>query len=364
MTIKDITDYLEQVAPLAYQESYDNCGLITGDANMVVSKAIVTLDCTEDVIEEAIKQGAELVIAHHPIIFSGIKKLNGKNYVERTVIKAIKNNIAIYAIHTNLDNVINGVNAMIAERLELERCSILSPKQSLMSKLITYVPESHLETVKSAIFDAGAGYLGNYSHTSFSTSGIGTFKGNENTSPFVGNAGELEKVEELRLETIVPNRLGGKVIQALLSAHPYEEVAYDLLPLANASPSIGSGMVGMLKSPLSEQDFLKHLKTTMQTGTIRYTSVGEKLIHKVAVCGGSGQFLLPISMAMGADAFVTADFKYHEFFDAEGQLLIADIGHYESEQFTKNIIYKLLSEKFPNFAVLISKINTNPVNYY
>jgi dinuclear metal center YbgI/SA1388 family protein len=364
MIIKEITDFLESIAPLSYQESYDNSGLIVGDASIEITNVLITLDSTEAVVDEAIAKGANLIIAHHPIVFSGLKKLNGKNYVERTILKAIKNDIAIYAIHTNLDNVSNGVNAMIAERLGLEDVQILSPKASLLSKLVTFIPHENVAQVAEALFTAGAGNIGEYSEASFKQNGLGTFKGNENTHPHIGKAGQLEQVEEARFEVIVPNYLVSTVLVALKNAHPYEEVAYDVYPLSNQFQKVGSGMIGRLATPMAQKEFLAHLKQRLSTNCVRYTSFEEKKISRVAVCGGSGQFLLPMAKAAGAEAFVTADFKYHEFFDAENQLLIADVGHYESEQFTRNLIYRLLSEKFPTFAPLISETNTNPVNYF
>jgi len=364
MTIKEITDFLESIAPLSYQESYDNSGLIVGDANTEITKALITLDSTEAVVDEAIAKGANLIIAHHPIVFSGLKKLNGKNYVERTILKAIKNDIAIYAIHTNLDNVSNGVNAMIAERLGLVDLTILSPKSNMLSKLVTFIPNENVQQVAEALFVAGAGHIGEYSEASFRQEGMGTFKGSENTHPHIGTAGKVEQVTETRFETIVPNYRVANVVAALKNAHPYEEVAYDVYPIANQYQNVGSGMIGSLVSPMMQNEFLAHVKQSLDTKCVRYTAFEEKKITRVAVCGGSGQFLLPMAKAAGAEAFVTADFKYHEFFDAENKILIADVGHYESEQFTRNLIYRLLSEKFPTFAPLISDTNTNPVNYF
>jgi dinuclear metal center YbgI/SA1388 family protein len=363
MKIKDITNHLESIAPLAYQESYDNCGLIVGDKENSVSKILLSLDCTERVVEEAIESGCELIIAHHPIIFAGLKKLNGANYVERTVIKAIKNNVAIYAIHTNLDNVSNGVNAMIAEKIGLKNITILQPKKKLLSKLVTFIPAEHFEKVANALFAVGAGDIGNYSEAGFSQIGTGTFKGNEKSNPAIGKQGVREKVNEMRFETIFPNHLTSNILKTLIQNHPYEEIAYDIIPLSNANQNIGSGVTGSLNESENALSFLKKLKETMATDCIKYTALHTEKFQKVAVCGGSGRFLLSDAIASGADLFITSDFKYHDYFDAEGQITIADIGHYESEQFTKDLLKRLLLEKFPTFAVLISKTNTNPVNY-
>ena len=363
MKIKDITDFLETIAPLEYQESYDNCGLIVGDKNSPVKKALITLDVTEEVIDEAIGEKCQLVIAHHPIVFGGIKKLNGKNYVERTVIKAIKNNIAIYAIHTNFDNVMDGVNAKIAYRLGLVNCEILAPKRQLLKKLYTFIPLDSYAAVAGAVFEAGAGYIGNYSEASFSVAGMGTFRGNEHSNPAIGKKGVLEQVEEVKFETIFPAIIERKVVQALIKAHPYEEVAYDIVSLDNYYSKVGSGMVGDLKKPVDELSFLKMTKKLLQTGCVRYTPLRGKQVKRVAICGGSGRFLLNNAIAAGADVFVTADFKYHDFFDAEGKIVVADVGHFESEQFTKELLIERISEKFPTFAALTSKINTNPIKY-
>lgn len=364
MKLSEITTYLETIAPLALQENYDNCGLITGNPQMEISSALVTLDCTEEVVDEAIAIHANLIVAHHPIVFSGLKKITGKNYVERVIIKAIQNNIAIYAIHTNLDNVQHGVNAEICKRLGLQNCKILSPKNALLRKLVTFIPTKNFEQVAQAVFAAGAGNIGNYSETGFSVEGIGTFKGNENTNPAIGQKGVNEQVNERRFETIFPAYLEHKIIQALLSAHPYEEVAYDIYPLNNTLQQVGSGMVGILPKPMSENEFLKLLKEKMNVACVRYTNLLNKQVTKVALCGGSGSFLLSAAIASGADFYVTADFKYHEFFDAENKIVIADIGHYESEQFTKDLLFAFLNEKFPTFALHLSRINTNPVKYF
>ncbi|MCS6935727.1 MAG: Nif3-like dinuclear metal center hexameric protein [Chitinophagales bacterium] len=363
MTIRDITDYLETLAPASLQESYDNCGLLTGSHDTKLKGILVTLDCTEEVVDEAIRHRCNLIVAHHPIIFKGLKRLTGASYTERAVIKAIKNDIAIYAIHTNLDNVRQGVNAEIAGRIGLQRCSVLLPKEGTLCKLYTFIPVKDFARVAAEVFKAGAGHIGNYSETSFRTLGTGTFRGNENTNPAIGQRGVLEEVEEVKFETIFPAYLQHKVVAALLRAHPYEEVAYDVVPLKNTHAGIGSGLIGDLPKPMEELLFLKKLKKQMQAACIRHTALRGKPVQRVAVCGGAGSFLLKTALTAGADVFITADFKYHEFFDAENRLIIADIGHYESEQFTRDRIAALISEKFPNIAPLISKINTNPVHY-
>lgn len=364
LTVKEITQWLERMAPLNLQEGYDNAGLLTGSLNQPVTKILVSLDATEAVIEEAIAQKCELVIAHHPIIFGGLKKINGNNYVERTIIKAIKNDIAIYAIHTNLDNLHTGVNRKIGDKLELQDMRILSPAKGKLKKLAVFVPNDHIASVQNALFAAGCGDIGNYAECSFLSEGTGTYKGNASANPYAGERGKRHLEPETKLETIFPEHLQRGVISTLLEHHPYEEVAYDIYHLENEHIRIGSGMIGTLPKPLSKPDFLKYLKTRMNLDTIRYTETTANEIHRVAVCGGSGSFLIKQAMASGADAFVTADVKYHEFFDAENRLMIADIGHYESEIFTKELLKEVILEKFPTFAVLLSETITNPINYY
>ncbi len=364
MKIKEVLTYLESVCPPAYQESYDNCGLITGDSEQEIKGVMLCLDSTEDVIQEAIKNKCNLVIAHHPILFFPIKKLTGKTYSERVIISAIKHDICIYAMHTNLDNIHTGVNNKIAEKLGLKNLSILSPKKGVLRKLVTFCPRDKADLVRPAIFNAGAGIIGDYDECSFNVGGIGTFRAGKGADPYVGTIGKRHYENEERIETIYPPHLEKAIVEALVDSHPYEEVAYDLYSLENSHPMIGSGMIGHLEKPMKEKDFLTHLKEAMQLSCIRYTPFLGKKIQKVAVCGGSGSFLLPDAIKAGADVLVTADFKYHQFFDADGKIVIADIGHYESEQFTPQIVYSLLKEKFRTFALRISKTNTNPVNYY
>jgi len=363
MTIREIISYLESVAPPAFQESYDNAGLIIGDPETVITSALITLDVTEAVIDEAIETGCELIITHHPILFKGIKRINGNSFVERCVIKAIKNDIAIYAAHTNLDNILGGVNSKICEKIGLTNTCILSPAKEQLLKLVTFIPEDHLDEVREAVFAAGAGEIGKYDKCSFSTEGLGTFRGGDEANPYVGEIGEFHFEKEARFETVLFKHSKNKVINALLKAHPYEEVAYDLYPLENTVPEVGAGMIGELPGAENEIDFLSRLLDIFGCKTIRHTYLLGKPVRKVAVCGGSGSFLLPAAIAAGADIFVTADMKYHDFFDAEEKIIIADIGHYESEQFTKELFYEILIKKFPNFALRLSEVKSNPVLY-
>jgi len=364
MQIKDITNYLENLAPLSTQESYDNSGLICGDKNSEVSNALISLDCTESIIQEAIDRGCNLVISHHPIVFSGLKTFTGKNYVERTIIKAIKNDIAIYAIHTNLDNYEFGVNKKIGNLLQIKSPRILASTSKTIIKLVVLVPNSHKETVLESLFNAGAGQIGNYSECSFSTQGTGSFKANQNANQFIGETNERHLEQETKIEVLIPNHQVSNVLAELMKSHPYEEVAYDIIQLQNQNKNQGAGMIGELDKEMDVNDFLSQIKKTFKCGIIKHTELIHKKIKTVAWCGGSGSFLLKNAKQQQADIFITGDFKYHEFFDTENQTIIADIGHFESEQYTIELISELLSKKFIKFVPCLTEINTNPVKYF
>ena len=363
MRIKEIINVLERFAPSALKDDFDNVGLLVGSAQNEATGVLLTLDITEKVLDEAIEKGCNLIVAHHPIMLSGIKKINGHSATERIVIKAIRNNMALYASHTNADAVINGVSGKMCEKIGLENCKILAPKMTSLLKLATFVPVEHADKVSEALFNAGAGQIGNYDSCSFISNGKGTFRAGNNTNPFVGEKGQLHTEQEVRIETILPKHLQSNVVRALKKAHPYEEAAYDLFPLANEWPTVGSGMVGDLPYEIDEVAFLKRLKNIFKTGCVRYTPLLNKPVKRVALCGGSGSFLLSKAIAEQADVFVSGDFKYHQFADAEDRILIADIGHFESEQYTKEVFFELLTKKFSNFAIHLSNVNSNPVNY-
>lgn len=364
MTINHIISYLESVAPVALQESYDNAGLITGNSQWECRGVLCCLDAVEDVVDEAVKKNCNLIVAHHPVVFSGLKRITGKNYVERTIIKAIKNDIAVYAIHTNLDNVLNGVNGTIAGKLGLTNLSILAPKTGLLSKLYFYIPAEHANKTMNALFEAGGGHIGNYSECSFQVNGVGTFKPNEAANPFSGEIGKRQVDEELKIEMLFPFHLETRMVQTLKAHHPYEEVAYEVIQLSNQHQGIGSGITGEWETPVTETEFLQKLKSIFNIPVIKHTCLTGRTIKKVSICGGAGIFLLKNAINYGSDAYITSDIKYHEFFDADRQLLLADIGHYESEQFTIDLLANLLEQKFPNFAVLKTGVNTNPVQYF
>lgn len=363
MKIKEITRQLEKWAPLSYQESYDNSGLIIGDPEADVIGVTISLDVTEAVIQETIANGHNLIVAHHPFIFKGLKRLTGRHWVERCAILAIKNDIAIYAIHTNLDHINSGVNRRICDTLGLKNVQILDQKKQILTKLETFVPTANKDQVLAALYEAGVGNIGNYDHCSFQTTGTGTFRPGESANPTIGSQLSDESVDETKIEVIFPNHLSNQIIRVLKKAHPYEEVAYYLTTLENENQEVGAGMIGELSEPINTLDFLESIKYKMNTQCIRHTNIHCDKVQKIAVCGGAGSFLLSKAINAGAEVFITADFKYHDFFEADNKIVIADIGHYESEQYTKELLYDFLSKKFANIALRLSEVQTNPINY-
>ena len=361
--VKDVASAMENIAPLAYAEDFDNVGLLVGDYNDEVTGILVALDTTPEVVEEAIEKKCNLIVSFHPIIFSGLKKLNGKTYVEKAVMLAIKNGINIYATHTALDNSKIGVNFQISEQLKLNQTKILIPKANTIKQLITYAPTENAEAVKNVLYKAGAGKIGNYDSCGFEVSGKGNFRPIDGANPFIGENGKLETVTETRIEVIMPQHAEADIMAALFASHPYEEVAYSVISLTNKNQYVGIGMIGELDEAMSEIEFFTYLKQQMNTPVIRHSNLLNKKIKKVAVLGGSGAFAIKNAIAAGADIYITADLKYHDFFSAENKIVLADIGHFESEQFTKNLITTYLKENFTNFVVFNSGINTNPVNY-
>ncbi len=365
MKIKDITGVLDDFAPPALQEPYDNAGLVAGNSDNKVNSVLLCLDVTEEVVEEAYRKGAELIISHHPVIFRKLNRLTGATYTERILISAVRYGIALYSAHTNIDKITGGVNSRFCEKLGLKQTRILSPVQGIMRKLVVFVPSAHAQKVREAIFSAGAGHIGEYDQCSFNVEGQGSFRGSEHSDPFAGKAGVLHFENEVRVETIYPLYLEERILKKMVGSHPYEEVAYDIYPLDNEYNKAGLGMIGYLDKPLAVTEFLKLLKNTFQTGVIRHSSfTGSKMISSVAVCGGSGASLIPAARKTDADIYVSGDIKYHDFFDADDNMMIADIGHFESERFTLDIFYELLRKKFPNFAVHFSEVNTNPIHYF
>ncbi len=364
MKIKDTLAILEEMAPLGYAESFDNVGLLVGDSNANLTGILVCHDALENVIDEAIAKKCNLVVCFHPILFSGLKKITGKNYVERAIIKAIKNDVAIYAVHTALDNHKNGVNKIFCDAIGIEDSKVLIPKQNYIQKLVTYTVPENAQELRNALFEAGAGNIGNYEDCSFNSQGIGTYMGNENSNPEVGSQFEFVEAQEIKIEVTFEKHLQSKILKALFSNHVYEEVAYEIYNTENEHQNIGLGRVGSLKNALSETDFLQLIREKLDCKGIRHSNFTGKKIKKVAVLGGSGSYAIKNAINSGADAYLTADLKYHQFYEAENQLLLADIGHFESERFTKNYIVDYLKEKITNFAIILSEENTNPVKYF
>lgn len=364
MKINDITGSLIQMAPLAFQEDYDNSGLLVGNAHAETKGCLVCLDVNEAVIREAVEKNCSLVISHHPIIFRGLNKLTGSTAAERTIMSAIRNDVAIMAMHTNLDNAQGGVNSMLARRLNIFNGRVLKMRRGLLKKLVTFCPTDHADAVRAALFSAGAGKIGQYDHCSFNAEGLGSFRAGDQAHPFAGERGSDHFEPEIRIETIFPAYLEKEIILALLAAHPYEEVAYDIYPLENDWASVGAGLIGETEHEFTEEDFMSMVKDALRVPVVRHSGLRGKNVKKIAVCGGSGSFLIQEAIRQGADALITADLKYHQFQEAEGKILLIDAGHYETEQFTCDLIAGYLKEKFPTFAVLISETPVNPVHYY
>jgi dinuclear metal center YbgI/SA1388 family protein len=364
MLLEEIIFHLETLAPLAYAEDFDNVGLLVGNPKQEITGILVCHDALEAVVSEAIHKKCQLIVCFHPILFSGIKKITGKNYVERAILKAIKNDVSIYAVHTALDNHQEGVNRIMCHHLGIQNPKILIPKEKFIKKLVTYTVAENFDKLRNALFKAGAGQIGNYKNCSFSSPGTGTYQGNEHSNPVIGAKHEFVEAKEMKLEMTFEKHLESKILKALFENHIYEEVAFEIYSLENKHQQIGLGMIGNLENPMSETEFLQYVKDKMQCGTIRHSVFLNKYIQKVAVLGGSGSFAIQSAMKSGADAFLTADLKYHQFYEAENQILLADIGHFESERYTKDYIVGFLKEKIPNFAIILSEENTNPVKYF
>ncbi len=363
LKVKDILKEIEEYAPLPLQEGFDNAGVQVGDVNQPAHGALLCLDVTEEVIDEALELGCNLIISHHPLAFRPFKSLTGKSYIERCLMKACKYDLVIYAAHTNLDNANGGVNFKLAELIGLQNVRVLSPQKQALLKLVTFVPESYADLVRTTLFNAGAGRIGNYDSSSFNLPGEGTFRANEGCHPFCGEIGALHTEKEIRIETVLPAFRKGAVMQALLSVHPYEEPAFDFYLLENRWEQVGSGVVGELPEEEDEMSFLQRIKELFQVGCVKHSPLTGRPIREVALCGGSGAFLINDAINYGADIFITGEAKYNDFYDVEDRILLTTIGHYESEVCTKEIFYSIISRKFPTFALHLSNVNSNPVKY-
>ena len=364
MLVKDILNCITEIAPLQWQESYDNAGLQVGDLNAEAHKALICLDITEEVVDEAAAKDCNVIVSHHPLIFKGLKHLTPQTYIERSVMKAIKHDIAMISMHTNLDNSCLGVSRVLAERLGLKDLHILQPLEGHLKKLVVYVPLSAAEAVRNAMFEAGAGCIGNYDSCSFNAQGQGSFRAGETAHPYVGENGKVHFEDEVRIETVVPKYALNQVIAAMLKVHPYEEVAYDVFALENEFQQAGAGMIGEFKNPMEETDFLRLVSETVDSPCLRHSALTGRKVKKVALCGGSGSPFMGEALRQKADAYLTADIKYHDFFIPESAMLLVDGGHFETEQFTKELIYELIRKKFPTFAAEIAETKTNSVHYF
>ena len=364
MKVKDLISAINLNVPFQLQEEYDNSGLLVGMPDAEISKGLICLDITEDIIEEAIREKCDVIISHHPLIFSGLKKITGESPADRIIIKAIKHDIAIIAVHTNIDNSYFGVNEKLASKLGLKDLKILSPQKGRLKKLVVFCPYDHADKVREAMFAAGAGVIGDYDKCSYNIEGKGSFRASENSNPFAGEKDKLHFEPEYRIETILPDYLTKKVVAEMINAHPYEEVAYDIYPIDNDFERAGAGMIGTLDNECSETEFLELVKNKLNVPTLRHSGLTNKKIKIVALCGGSGSFLLNAAINAKADIFITGDVKYHSFFEAQNNILLVDAGHFETEQFTSEVLYEIVSKKFTNFALRISKKQINPVNYF
>lgn len=363
-TLGEFTRWLEELIPPAFQEHYDNSGLQVGDPDASVNSVLLTVDVSAEVIAEAGEHGCNLIISHHPLIFTPLKRIAGGSETERCVASAVRGGIAIYSAHTSFDNVSWGVSHILAEMIGLTKIRVLAPLKGKLSKLITFVPVSHAGRVREALFAAGAGHIGNYDRCSFSVTGDGTFRAGEGADPYAGQVGEDHSEPEIRIEAVMPSHLAPACVRALLAAHPYEEAAYDIIALENEYHGAGAGAIGTLPGPLTVTMLLEKLKALTGIPVIRYSGDAARTVTTIAVCGGSGSDLISAAARAGADAFVTGDIKYHAFTQAPDDMIVADIGHYESEKFSLELLHDLINKKFPKFALRFSGIKTNPINYY
>ncbi|MDX2495518.1 MAG: Nif3-like dinuclear metal center hexameric protein [Desulfuromusa sp.] len=332
--VSDVIGLLNRLCPTYLAEDWDNVGLQVGNPAAEIDKILVCLDAEEIAIQEALRQGAQLIISHHPLIFRPIKRLSPTDMTGRVLFQAIKHDISVVSAHTNLDRAADGLNDWLAERLGvLGVVPLEQPTGGYFYKLVVYVPLGHEMEVRDAVFAAGAGQVGAYDHCSFNSRGTGTFRGNQETRPFIGTPGEIEKTEEVRFETIVPAPVLNKVVSRMLKVHPYEEVAYDLIPLANEHLQVGLGRVGQLKKSILLQQFADQVKEKLQLPALKLVGDLEQKISRVAVCGGTGMSMFSAAVRHGADCLVTADIKFHEAqrARAEGVALI-DAGHFATEQ--------------------------------
>ena len=362
MKVKEITNAIEAVAPLYLQESWDNSGMQVGNPDSEVTGVLLCTDVREEILDEAIKRGSNLIISHHPLLFRGLKKIVGRTYQERIVALAIKHDITIYCAHTNMDCAVGGVNFKMAEKLGMKNVCVLDPQQGTQRKIVVFVPTEAVAEVEKAMCDAGAGRLGNYDNCSYSMSGEGHYRALDGAEPWAGKVGERHSEPEVRLEMLVHNALCGRVVAAMIKAHPYEEPAFDIIAIENGDKYAGLGVIGDVE-PQDARAFLEKVKNAFEVETLRYSGILDRNVRRIAMCGGAGAEFAGLAMSKGADVYITGDMKYHEFQGNEERIILVDIGHYESEHFTKEIFYDIISKKNPNFAVDFADTEKNQVNY-
>jgi len=359
MKIKEVISFLENKFPLSWQEDFDNSGIQCGDKERDITGVVVCFDMSEVVIEEAISKGANMVVSHHPIIYRDvIKRIEPTNRVGKILCKALENKILLYSMHTNIDSGKAGGNSLFAQKLELQKLSVLSPKENEFCKLVVFVPSENSVFLRDALFKAGCGNIGNYSHCSFSCEGIGSFKPLADANPHIGQHNRIERVEEERIEMIFSKIKKRQIVEALYQHHPYEEPAFDIFALENTNKDIGLGRVGFLPQPMVAADFIHYVKQKLNVELVRFSGNSKAEISKVAVCGGGGASHIKDALTAGADAYITGDLKYHDFFIPENKMLLVDIGHFEGEHFIREIITSLLKEKFKNFSTYFTEVES------
>ena len=368
MNVGELIKQIEDWAPPGAAWEKDNVGLQVGSRGDKLKNILLCLELDEEVLKQAIKKKCNLIFTHHPLIFNPIKNLDfEKSKQARLIQHLIKQNISLYSAHTNLDFTRDGVSFELAKSLKLKNVTFLEHEEANQFKVVIFLPAVNVDELSEALFSVGGGVIGNYENCSFRIAGEGTFKGNEDSNPVIGKKGNTEKVEEVRLELIVDSWNLGRIVNAIKKHHPYEEPAYDIYPLKNKNTNFGAGAIGELDKELSEKEFLNFVSKSLKIGKLKYCIGSGKKIKKVAVCGGSGSELLSRAINSGADAFITADIKYHAYHDAEGKILLIDAGHYETEIGSLNIvkkrIEKILSGK-DYIKVFKFSGSTNPVKFY
>lgn len=364
LPLKTLLAGLEQWVPFVWQENYDNAGLILGDPNQQIRKALVCFDVTPEVVDEAVRNEADLILSHHPAIFKGIKRINPASRLGYMLKQSLCHDIAWCALHTNLDNTLSGVNSWLCEHLGLQEVRPLVPLQGIYGKLQVYVPEAYAEKLRQALAEAGCGAGTKYDTCSYTSRGEGRFRAGSQAHPFTGRIGELHCEAECKIECLYPLHKTRQVLDVLRTNHPYEEPAFDLLPLQNEAVEQGAGAIGILPETMQERELLDKLKELTGVHCIRHSGFQGRRIKKIALCGGSGGSFIANACGQKADVYITGDLKYHDFTDTEPGTWLVDIGHFESEKFAMELIFRFIRKNFPNFAVSISEQAKNPVSFY